>query len=307
VDKSVVVAGGSGFIGRYVVQKLTEKGFRVLAPVRDLDKAQKVLGKHENVLLLDLNNPFLERVFKKYSPEVFINLVGILKEDKKQGITYEDVHFLFAKGLIDLAKEVGAKKFIQISACGVDKNKLSRYFLTKKRAEDYLIASGLDYLIFRPSIVIGKEQKLFEDLKRFIFLPLLVVPKIRVQPIHVLDLAEIILKGVEDKNFKNQICNVGGPRVIPMKELFHLGFQYLAKDLNLPKWGKYLVSKKLIVELPPKYFEPLLPILERLDIMDREQLLMTYTENICPNDNCAPKLLSRLRDISEFFKPKKEN
>jgi NADH dehydrogenase len=87
VDKYVVVAGGSGFIGRYVVQKLTEKGFRVLAPVRDLDKAQKVLGKHESVLLLDLNNPFLERVFKKYSPEVFINLVGILKEDKKQGIT----------------------------------------------------------------------------------------------------------------------------------------------------------------------------------------------------------------------------
>jgi NADH dehydrogenase len=165
----------------------------------------------------------------------------------------------------------------------------------------------LDYLIFRPSIVIGKEQKLFEDLKRFIFLPLLVVPKIRVQPIHVLDLAEIILKGVEDKNFKNQICNVGGPRVIPMKELFHLGFQYLAQNLNLPKLGKYLVSKKLIVELPPKYFEPLLPILERLDIMDREQLLMTYTENICPNDNCAPQLLPRLRDISEFFKPKKEN
>ena len=190
--------------------------------------------------------------------DIVINTVGILKEGK---YTYEDSHINFVKNLLPKLKN---KKFIHFSALGSQKNHPSRYKHTKALAEE-IIKENLDnYAILKPSIILGKGQKLYEDLKRFKNMPLILAPKMKVAPVHI---DKIIQK--TDEIIKNdlkgefELCG----KEMSMKELFSDVFKSFGKN-------------PLIIEMPKWYFGIMLPVLNAFGILSKDEYLM-IEDNIC--------------------------
>lgn len=282
----IVIYGASGFIGRYVVDAL--KGHELIVPLRDVEKRERLFKHLEGIKFTSFNQKRPGNTIVEEKPDVIINLVGILREDRDNGITFENVHFQLSKDLIDASKEVSTLKFIQMSALGADLNARSRYLKTKAMAEEYLINSGLNYVIFRPSIVMGREQRLLNDLKKYSKIaPFFLAPiDVKVQPVHVLDVAESFKRAVEDDGIKNQIFELCGNRVVNFKELFEFGLLYT--DVN-----------RIVVGVKKKMFLPLLPFFYILPepMMTLDQYYMMDKDNVCSKKVKGVKdLLGKVRD-----------
>jgi len=280
------VAGGSGFVGSAVVERfLKEPDSRVWVLTRNPERARRLLP--EGVELINLSEGW-ERVserLKELGPEVVVNSVGILFERES---TFEEVHVEFLKRLLEALRGLDLRRFVQISACGVGRASFSRYLTTKEEAERLVRNSGFPYAILRPSIVVGRRQLLFRQLKAVApFLPVLFVPRTVVQPLSVLDLAEAVFRVSTDEAFKNAVCELGGPRVTTMGELVRRALEYLG-------------YRRWVVELPWWVFVPAAPILKLLGFGDLETVKLARLKNACPEDNCLPKLVGRPRDPFDF-------
>ena len=155
----VFVTGATGFIGRYTLRKLAAAGHEVRALVRP--------GSEEK--LADM--PEIETVAGDICDrgslagavdgcEAVVHLVGIIQENPGAGATFERIHLEGAKNVIDAAKEAGVSRFVLMSANGVKPRAaaVSAYQWTKYEAEEYLKESGLEYAIFRPSVVFGRPE-----------------------------------------------------------------------------------------------------------------------------------------------------
>ncbi|NPA54153.1 MAG: complex I NDUFA9 subunit family protein [Aquificae bacterium] len=283
----IFITGATGFVGRYLVGDLKEKN-ELIIPVRNVKKAEAILGTYPTIKYIKFNENLYSLV-KETKPDVIINLLGILTENKEN--TYEKVHVEYTKQLVNGAMEVGFIKFLQMSALGADKNSKSRYAKTKAIAEEYVINSGLNYIIYRPSIILGREQKLFSDLKKFSKIaPFFLAPKGKVQPVHILDVKDAFIKGL-DKDLKNKIYELCGPKIISYKELF----KFALKTVGI---------KKPVIEVPVSVFYILQPFFSLFPEppITKDQLYLLEKDNVCLKGNGGIKeLLGVYRDPFRIF------
>ncbi|NPA52478.1 MAG: NAD(P)H-binding protein [Aquificae bacterium] len=281
----ILISGGTGFVGRYIVNSLCEE-HQIYLLARDMNKAQKVVKCKKNVTLI----PFVENlslIVKKSKPDVVINLLGILKEEREN--SFYKVHVEFTKALVDGAKDIEVKKFIQMSALGADKNSKSVYMRTKALGEEYVINSGLEYAIFRPSIILGKEQKLFYDLKKFSKIaPFFIAPKGKVQPVNIYDVRDCFVKELDSPN--SGIFELCGDKVVSYKYLFKFALDYIG-------------VKRPVVEVPKGFLLFLLPFFSFFPEppMTKDQYYMLQKDNVCSGDFPGVKdILGSVRDAFRF-------
>lgn len=175
----VLVLGATGFIGRHAAAALRAAGHEVVAsPVR-----------FESALRPQAWLPSLEGV------AAVVNAVGILRE--RGARTFNALHDAAPRALFQACEMAGVRRVVQVSALGADEGARSRFHLSKKRADDFLAARDLEWTIVQPSLVFGEgghSARLFALLAS---LPVTPVPgdgRQRVQPIHIEDLAEVIVK-----------------------------------------------------------------------------------------------------------------
>jgi NADH dehydrogenase len=148
----VFVTGGSGFVGASVIGELLAKGRSVNAlvhrgnlPASDPGVAE-IRGDLFDAAALDRGMRDCQAV---------IHLVGIIMENPSAGVTFERVHFKGAQSIVDAAKRNGIRRYIHMSALGTRADAVSNYHKTKWEAEQYVRSSGLDWTIFRPSLIHG--------------------------------------------------------------------------------------------------------------------------------------------------------
>ncbi len=283
----ILITGGTGFVGRYIVNELCKEHYLYL-PVRNMEKAKKVLTCEKNITLI----PFIDKlslIVERARPDVVINLLGILKENKKEGSTFYKVHYEFTKELVDGSKKANVKKFIQMSALGADKNSKSLYMRTKALAEEYVKNSGLVYTIFRPSIILGKEQKLFQDLKRYSKVsPFYLAPKGKVQPVNIYDVRDCFIESVD--KLGNETFEICGDKIVSYKELFKFALRYLG-------------IKRPVIELPRVFFLPLIPLFSIFPDppMTLDQYYMLEKDNVCSGNFKGTRyILGKVRDAFKF-------
>lgn len=201
--EKVLITGGTGFVGRYVVNLTLKKGYGVHLLVRNLKKARNIFGNKIHCHVIDDLTEIekLRDIIKILKPDYVIHLIGIIQEIKSKGITFEKVHFEYSKGLYEVLKEFPPKKIIHMSALGVDEKAPSKYHITKLKGEKELLKSGLPYVILRPSFILGPEQLLFTKLREILHrIPLIIFPDIKgyyFQPVDVRDVAECFIKAIE--------------------------------------------------------------------------------------------------------------
>ncbi len=255
MGKRVLIAGASGFIGSHTVKALSERGYK---PILISRNPEKLRGKFPEFSVFSLSE--LEKAFS-LKPFAVVNSVGILKEE---GSTYEEVHVELTRKLVELSKKHSVEKFVQISALGTSPEEKSRYFKTKWVAEEIVRNSGILYAILRPSIVLGKGQKLYDDLRKLSrFLPILGVPRMKVQPVKVEKVVEAVLKAVE--------CQISGTVELCGDEVLTMGelFRRVLKEMGI---------KRPVVEVPKVFLFPFAVL--GIGGLDLEQFKM-IKDNTC--------------------------
>lgn len=220
----ITIIGGSGFIGRHLVQKLASQGYRIRVGVRRPDLAVHLqpLGNVGQIMPVQANVRFpasLESACQ--GADVVINLSGILNSSGTQ--TFEAVHEFGAEAVAKAAKSCGARKLIHLSAICADKDASSQYCQSKAKGEELVKKAFPNVSIVRPSLVFGQEDSFFNkfaELTRFsMVLPLIGKGDTKFQPVFVGDVADGISAIVNAPKNTSRIFEFGGPEVFTFKEM----------------------------------------------------------------------------------------
>src|SRR5258706_6354744 len=190
---NVFITGGTGFVGREIVRRLYAHGDSVRLLVRNpLSPTVRQLVPHyaHELKTGDVQDAETLRAAIEGCDAV-IHLVGIIREVGTQ--TFENVHARGTQNVIAAAQRAGVKRFVYMSALGTRANAVSRYHQTKWAAEEIVRGSGLDWTIFRPSIIYGPGDNfvnLFANLSRFSpVVPLVGGGRSKFQPVSVENVA----------------------------------------------------------------------------------------------------------------------
>jgi NADH dehydrogenase len=255
--RRVTVFGASGFIGRYVVKRLGERGLRVAAAVRDPDRAGvlRPMGDVGQIapIRADVKNEAQARAAISGADAV-INLVGILHEGGDQ--RFEAVHREAVERIGRLARELGVRRVVHVSALGADPASGALYARTKAEGEQGLRKAFPTAVIHRPSVVFGPEDNFFNRfagmVRAFPVLPLIGGGKTRFQPVYVGDVAAAIVKTLLEEGHDGRTYELGGPRVYTFKELLELLQAELGRRrrmMSIP-WGLAKFEARFLEFLP---------------------------------------------------------
>jgi len=309
MDGLVVIVGGSGFLGRYLVQELAHTGVRMRIVVRTPEAAVflKPLGGLGQVQIVggDVRDSVsLTRAFDGATAGV--NLVGILAEAGKQ--TFSAVQADGAANVARAAAAAGVTAFVQISAIGASAASGARYAQTKAAGEAGVRAALPQATILRPSIVFGPEDQF---INRFAALgkQLPVVPVVagdtRFQPVYVVDVAKAIVAALNNPaRFGGQVFELGGPRIYTFRDII----AWILREIRV---GKPLVEvPAFAARLMAKAgdFVPGAP-------MTSDQYTMLQSDNVAsadglaalgiaatPMEAIAPQYLERYRTGGRFHR-----
>lgn len=218
------VFGGSGFIGRYVVQQLAARGHRVRVAVRNPNLALflKPSGAVGQIQLVQANVRNAESVARAVAgADGVVNLVGLLAESGHQ--TFKDVQAEGAATVARAAAAAGVRAFAQMSAIGADAASPARYARTKAEAEAAVRAALPQATILRPSVVFGPEDDFinrFARLARMLPVMPVVAGDTRFQPVYVADVAAAVVSALEaPAEVGGHVFELGGPRTYTMRDL----------------------------------------------------------------------------------------
>ena len=230
----VALFGGTGFVGSYITRELVREGFtpKVLVQSGSLSKinspCEVVKGDIQN------KNAILETM---QGAEAVIYTIGIIREFPKKGVTFKELHLNGLKRCLEIALKIGVKRFILMSANGVRPDGTA-YQRTKWQADEALKESGLNWTIFRPSLIFGDPggegrpefcTQIRDDMLSLPFpAPLFyngLLPfnagSFSMSPIHVKNVAEFFVKSIKLKVCEKNIFDLGGPEALTWKEIIH--------------------------------------------------------------------------------------
>lgn len=258
----VAVTGSTGFVGRAVVSELLRRGWTVRALVRDRKKANEVLGHHPSLSFVDgdvLDGTSPRRLLAGAGGEpvvACVNLIGIIRETTG-GQTFRRMHVQATQALVDACSDVwgagsgggtgggvgggGVGRFVQMSALGVTPDSKAAYARTKYEGEQIVRRSGLNWTIFRPSLIHGADGEFIRMMHRiaraamapYVFMPYFAKLEIdggvrtgadrlttpRVQPIAVEDVAWSIAECLGRPESVGEVYNLVGPDEMEWPEM----------------------------------------------------------------------------------------
>ncbi len=268
---SIVVLGGSGFVGRSIVARLAARGHRVVVPTRRREPAKKlILLPTVDVIEANVHDlPTLAGLLD--GAAAVINLVGILNEGA--GSTFASAHSGLAGTVVAACRKSGVSRLIHMSALHADPAGPSAYQRSKGEAEAVVAASGLRWTIIRPSVIFGRDDSflnLFARLVRVLPVVALAGAGARFAPVHVGDVAHCFVQAVDDDLTQHARYDLCGPKVYTLAELV----RYV---------GELSGAVRPIVPLGPRFSRLQATMLEFLPgrLMSRDNLLSMQRDSVC--------------------------
>ncbi len=211
---NVLLTGASGFIGSHLASALRAAGYVVIAARRSIEAGTAAVQA-------DFARDLSARDWlpKLAGIDALVNAVGILREHGAQ--TFESIHKRAPQALFTACVAAGVRRIVQISALGADRG-TTRYFLTKRAADDYLATLPLEWTIVRPAPVFGPgsaNTRLFSSLARLPVVPLPGRGEQRMQPIHIDDLTEAVVRALGDASLNHTRIDLMGPQSLTLREI----------------------------------------------------------------------------------------
>ena len=273
-ERVVTIFGGSGFIGRYLVQRLAQRGWVIRVAVRHPRQAHflKPLGDVGQITPVPAALQDESSIKAAVAgADAVVNLVGLLYEKGRQ--SFEAVHLRGAELIATAAAEAGAQDMVQVSAIGASPDAEADYARSKGAGEAAVRKAFPNAVVVRPSIVFGPEDgffNLFGAMARLSpMLPLVGGGHTRFQPVYVGDVADAIVTCLESHGCRGKTYELGGPGVYSFKELMELLLQQIRR-------------RRLLVPIPFAIADLQGAVLQLLPVppLTRDQVRLLREDNI---------------------------
>lgn len=234
----IVVTGGSGYIGSYIVWELVKAGEQVRVMVHNTERAKqegRLAGLPVEWVQGDVTRPeTLAAVMQGASAVIHTVAIAI----EKGGRTYEEINFTGTVNVVDAAKAAGVQRFLNMCQLGADSSLPYRFLASKGKAQEYVAQSGLDWTAFRPSSVWGPEDEFANSFARLIPLTPIIFPIIgdenaRFESVYVGDVAATVVKTLHDPTTRHQEYELGGPEILTLEEIERRTLRALGKKRKL--------------------------------------------------------------------------
>ncbi len=294
----VFVTGGTGFVGREIVRQLhaADHKVRILARYPE-SKSMQMLRARYNAEACKGDVTDASSVAGALGGcDAVIHLVGIISEVGKQ--TFENMHVRATENVVRAAQSAGVQRYVHMSALGTRPNANSRYHQTKWTAEQFVRSSGLDWTIFRPSIIYGQGDKfvnMFMSMARFSpVLPVIGGQATKFQPVAVQDVASCFVKALAEPRAIGQTFDLCGPDTFTLQEILKIALGITGR-------------RRLIIKIPygiaraqAALFEFIFPrLLGKAPPLTRDQLLMLQEHNVGNPQPAIDVFGLRLRRLPE--------
>src|SRR5262245_1788075 len=256
-DKAIVF-GGTGFLGRRVVQHLRERDFLVRVASRHPERAQVLFpGARLGIesIHADIND---DRSIADALADIgsAVNAVSLYTESGQQ--TFHSVHVIGAARVARLARKAGVERLIHVSGIGSDAESASPYIRSRGEGERVVREAFPAATLIRPSVLFGRGDAFVgpvaKMLRRLPVFPLFGDGQTRLQPAYVEDVAEAIARAVQ--NFRCEICyELGGPRVYAYRSLLEviarsLGKKPLLVPVPIGLWRMFALVAETFPQAP---------------------------------------------------------
>jgi NADH dehydrogenase len=219
---TVLVTGATGFIGSHVAHALRARELSVRALVRDPDRAPRLAAWGVDRVEGDVSD--IRSLHSALAGvDSVVHLVAIIKGSHAD---FERVMTQGTRNVVEAARRAGVRRFVLASALGVDERSkdVVPYYGAKWEMERAVKESGLEYVIFRPSFVFGKDGgalPTFVRLARFApVLPIIGPGTQRLQPIWVEDVAEYFVRALDLPAAAKRTFEIGGPDALTWNEFW---------------------------------------------------------------------------------------
>ena len=292
--KTVVIFGGSGFVGQHLIRTLSKNGYKIIVPhQRSINDAKlRLLGSVGQIILIKFKSildPVLHSLIE--NADIIINLKTQWDERK---ITFKNGILGFNIKLIDILKKNKKNNhFIFFSGIGVDTDIYSKRSDAIFKSEKYISDNLVNSSIIRPGVIIGGGDSFLKNLlpifKISFFIPLFGGGKSSFQPVFIEDVSLGVNQIIKNRKYGNYIYEFFGPNLFTYKEFYFLIAYYLRVSRFLVPIPFFIA--KIIVYILEKMPHPLI---------NREQLKL-FTK-----DNIAAKSHNKLLDLKIIAQDTKE-
>jgi len=235
----IAVTGATGFIGRHLVDRLLAEEHQVTV-IAHRRPSENLFAGEVNITTASVGDAAgLQASFE--GAETVYHLVGIIVETKTS--SFEKTVVEGTRNVVTACRGAGVKKLMYLSAMGTSSQARTLYHQTKYRAEQAVLSSQLDYVIFRPSVVYGLGDGFVSMLKRIVeksyITPVVGDGRYRLQPVYIDDLVSALVQGLTVPQASGQIIEIGGPEKLEYLEILDTIKRVLGKtrmNLHIPMW-----------------------------------------------------------------------
>ena len=275
--KSIIIFGGSGYVGKNLIRSFVKKDYKIIIPYqRQIDEAELRLSGSVGQIIpfhfSSLENPKLLSILK--NAEICINLKTTW--DSKESYLEKSI-YTFNKELIEIIKKSSTiKKFIYFSGLGTEKRSTLRNEIISKTEE--LVTKELkNSIIIRPSVIVGNGDQFLSSLlpifKMSFFIPLFGDGSKKFQPVLIEDIVDFVSNLIELPSSDERLFELGGPDVFTYREFYTLISELMNK-------------KRVLVPVPMPIIKPIVGIGEKTPFspINLEQLTLFDSDNILDND-----------------------
>lgn len=218
---SIFITGITGLLGRALLKKIDPEKYNTIYCLI-VDKSTLLDSYPDNFKKIpgDLNDP---KTYKNIlaNVETVIHMASVTGKVSPQ--EYNNNIVSGTAKLLNNCKEHGVKNFVYISSIAAKFKKIKRYYygIAKQEAEKKVKISGLNYLIIRPTMIMGENSAVFEGFSNLASLPIIPVfgnGKTKIQPVADIDVAALIVSILNQNYFQNKVLEIGGPEVLSINE-----------------------------------------------------------------------------------------
>jgi NADH dehydrogenase len=230
-DLSVVLCGGTGFIGSHLAARLAERNVKVVVPTRHEAHAMHLMPLGVDIVQADIHDDAVLRRLVA-GKDAVINLVGILHSQRgtPYGPQFRHVHVELPRRIAAACASERVPRLLHMSALGAARDGPSMY--QRSKADGEAAAAGeaaVASTIFRPSVVFGPGDNflnMFARLQRHLPVVPLACAHARFQPVYVGDVAEAYVRALFDEGSRRRIYELGGPGIYTLEEIVRLAGRY---------------------------------------------------------------------------------